>query len=243
MRHIQIISYIIVIGLAGLIFADTFELRFSAVIEDESEDVFPGSYAALGYSNISSPPFSLHSLQQPPPPPSRSYVQIVRQSESVEWIRESQEYDSEGIDLLYSMALMGHDANEPDLAGKSVLTLHNPEVLTQIPGQSLLYLRQYDRAGNFVQSYDLLNPANHIIEWEVGDAVGQYASFDLLLLDKCLAADLVLNDFIDFHDFTALAGQWQNTGHELLSDIYWDDKVDILDLSILAEQWLCSCLD
>ncbi|MBN2512123.1 MAG: hypothetical protein JXB18_04200 [Sedimentisphaerales bacterium] len=243
MRHMEIISYIIVIGLTGLVYADTFELRFSAVIQDESEDVLPGSFAALGYSNIPTPPFSLLPLKQPPPPPSRSYVQIVRQSESVEWIRESQAYDSEGIDLLYSMALMGHDANEPDLAGKSILTLHNPEVLAQIPRQSLLYLRRYDRAGSFVQSYDLLNPANHIIEWDAADAVGRYASFDLLLLDKCLAADLVLNDFIDFHDFTVLAAQWQNTGHELLADIYWDDKVDILDLSILAEQWLCSCLD
>ncbi|MEN6308582.1 MAG: hypothetical protein ABFD91_12595 [Anaerohalosphaeraceae bacterium] len=243
MRDIRIISFLIMVGLIGNVFADTFELRFSAVIQDESEDIFPGSYAALGYSNSASPPYSLQSLQQPPPPPSRSYVQVVKQSESEEWIRESQEYDAAGIDLIYSMALIGHDANEPDLAGKSVLMLHNPEVVTQIPGQSLLYLRRYDAAGNFVQSYDLLNPANHIIEWDVTDAVGKYASFDLLLLDKCLAADLILSDFIDFHDFTALAGQWQNAGPELLADIYWDDKVDILDLSILAEQWLCSCLE
>jgi hypothetical protein len=223
--------------------AASFSLQFSATIDSESADVFPDSFIALGRTASEPNSLLMSALRQPPPPPARSYVQIKEVDGGQERIRSSRLYDPNRIEASYVMILTAYDANSIGLSGQSAITLENPEVLQQVPPDSLMYLRRFDAAGAFAESYDLSDPSNHTIRWAITGADGKYGEMELLVVDKCLAADLMVSDSIDLEDFAVLAADWDRSGTAADGDIFLDEQIDLKDLSILAEQWLCSCME
>lgn len=234
---------LLILAFAAFTLADSFNLHFSATIENEETEVFPDSFLAFGRS--ASEPNSLMTsmLRQPPPPPTRNYVQLAKNERSEDWLRTAQFFDPNAPELIYSMTFSAHDPGGTGLSGDSIVTLENPEALNLIPSNSLVYLRRFDSNGLFIQSYDLLDPANHSIQWSVAGVNGKYAGMDLLIIDMCLAADLAVSNFINLEDFAVLAADWNRTDIIPGADIFLDNKVDIKDLSILAGQWLCSCTE
>ena len=141
------------------------------------------------------------------------------------------------------MTLTAYDADAAGLSGTCEVTLENPEALQQVASNRLVYLRRFDAADVFVESYDLSDPANHTIQWQINDAEGTFARMDLLIVDRCLAADLMISDSINLADFVVLAADWNRSGSVLSADIFLDEKVDLKDLTILVDQWLCSCME
>jgi hypothetical protein len=226
------------------VYPDAFTLHFSAGIEtDSSEDVFPASFRALG--RTASEPNSLltGTLLAPPDPPARRNIQITTADPEEKWLRESLSYDAAGVDLLYTMSFSLNNAGAAGLSGKSLVTLENPDALEHLPPDSLVYLRRFDAGGTFVESYLLTDPANHTIQWDISEADGPYGQMDLLIVDACIAADLMRNQFINLDDFALLSDNWKRSGLSAAADIVMDNKIDFVDLSILAQQWLCSCTE
>jgi hypothetical protein len=226
------------------VYPDTFTLHFSAGLETESsDDVFPNSFRAQG--RTASEPNSLLSgtLLAPPGPPSRRFIEITTADPAETWLRESQVYETGGVDLLYTMRFSLNNAGAAGLSGRSLVTLENPDALEPLPPDSLVYLRRFDAGGSFVESYLLTDPANHTIQWEISEADGPYGEMDLLIVDACIAADLMQNQFINLDDFALLSDNWKRSGLSAAADIVMDNKIDFVDLSILAQQWLCSCTE
>jgi len=182
-------------------------------------------------------------LRQPPPPPTRGYLQITKANTSKTILRNPLVYDPNTANLIYPMALAAFDTGPEGLTGDSVLTLENPATLQQAPPNTLVYLRRFNAAGAFLESYDLSDPANHTIQWPIAAAAGKYAEVDLLVIDKCLAADLSVSGRINLEDFVILAAAWSAADPAPAADIFLDATIDLMDLSILAEQWLCFCME
>lgn len=235
------VSVLLVLGVSAPVFSEHFTLHFSAQIQTEGTNVFPDSFRALARTPLESNSLGVSSLLPPPPPPARGYVLLAKKEPSEIWLRFSEIYDPNAVNLLYPMTLSAYDPNHAGVSGISRITLENPEILEQISQDNLVYLRRFTAAGAFVESYDLLDPGARIIEWEVAAAQNDYARLDLLIMDRCLAADLAVNHAINLEDFILLAAGWNQAG-PLPVDIFRDEKVDLKDLTILVEQWLCSCM-
>lgn len=236
----KIFLVFIALSLSASSLSASFDLHFSVAADTESA-VFPDSFRSLGRTASEPNTLSMSALLQPPSPPTQSYVQITKTNPPDALLRYPLLYDPNAVDLLYRMTLTAYDANSTGLSGNSIVTLENPEALSSLSGKNLVYLRRYDSSGTFVKSYDLSDSANHTIQWAISEANGKYALLDLLLVDKCLAADLILSDSINLSDFAVLAANWNQSGVLPDVDVFLDEKVDLKDLSVLAELWLCSC--
>lgn len=117
----------------------------------------------------------------------------------------------------------------------------NPEELSGVPADSIAYLRRYDANGVFVERYDLRDPNNYSIEWSVIQAQGTYATMELIIKDKCLAANIDGLGRVNFIDLAFLAEHWAENGASIIGDTDGDDKVNRNDLAIVVETWLFDC--
>ncbi len=222
-------------------FCQSFELRFSVSLDNDANDVFPAVFAAFGSPENLPDTLDASVLFSPPGPPSGDYVTITQSNPPDEQIRQTLAYDPNEPDLLYVMNLIAFDSQSTGLSGDCIIKLENPEALEQLPPDCLVYIRRFDQAGVFAASYDISDPANHSFQWPVADVSGLFGRLDFLLVDRCMAADLIINDTIDLDDFSALSANWNKTGNSLTGDIFLDETVNLKDLSVLAEKWLCSC--
>jgi hypothetical protein len=242
-QYICVSAIIACLLVSAAAFCDSFELRFSVIIENDANDVFPDSFSVYGNPEAIPDDLNAIPLLQPPGPPAGNYVQIKQAGPTVlsGFTRDSLAYDPNKPVLAYTMSLNAFDEGLLGLSGTCVIQLENPESLQNLPDDCLVYIRRYDGSGIFVDSYDLSDPANHSFQWPVAEVSGLFGQLDFLIMDRCTAADLIVDDRINFSDFAALAVNWNQTGAGHLGDIFGDEKVDIKDLSIIAEKWLCSC--
>lgn len=58
------------------------------------------------------------------------------------------------------------------------------------------------------------------------------------LSDAGSAADLNIDDVVDFRDFDGFSGNWRKEELFLREDIDRNGRVDAFDLEAFAEQWL-----
>jgi hypothetical protein len=58
------------------------------------------------------------------------------------------------------------------------------------------------------------------------------------LLDAGSAADLNIDDLVDFRDFDRFADNWRTEQKFLREDIDRNGRVDAFDLAAFAEEWL-----
>jgi len=234
-------SLVLLLLFSTAAFGGSFELRFSVVIENDANDVFPDSFAAFGNPEIIPDELIASPLYQPPAPPAGNYVQIDEIIGQTDYTRSSIAFDPNKPDIFYSMVISAYDELSIGLTGNCVIQLENPEAMQGLPADCLVYLRRFDHLGAFIASYDLSDSDNHTMQWPVSEVSGLFAQLDFLIVDRCTAADLIVSDTINLYDFAAMAANWNQTGAGLVGDIYWDNTVDLKDLLVIAEKWLCSC--
>lgn len=222
-------------------FCNPFDLRFSVFLDNDANDVFPDSFSVFGAPETIPDTLNAAGLLQPPVPPAGKYVTISQYGIPNDYMRERIAYDPNGPDLVYTMILNGFSDTPGVLSGDCIIGLENPEALDNLPDDCLVYIRRFDNEGNFIASYDLTDPDNHSFQWPVSDVAGEFGQLDFLVMDRCAAADIIINDMINLYDYAALATNWEQSGAGITGDIFQDDKVDLKDFIILAEKWLCSC--
>ena len=216
-------------------------LCFSITIDDGSERVATGVFVAQGSEDPNvKEDFDIRDLRQPPAPPG-DYVHATTLDTGIALIKDNRPYDSNAPDLLYPIQLIAYDDDSIGLTGTSRFVLTNPEDLGRIPNDSLVYLRRYDANDLFVEYYNLKDPNNHTIEWPVVQAQGTYATMELIIKDKCLAANFDGLAPVNFKDFAILAEYWTQSGISIAGDADGDTSVDLNDLAIIAETWLSNC--
>jgi hypothetical protein len=64
---------------------------------------------------------------------------------------------------------------------------------------------------------------------------------ELIVIDKCLAANLDGFEPVNFRDLAILAEYWHGNCAGTGGDVDGDNKVDLNDLAIVAETWLYNC--
>ncbi len=214
-------------------------LQFMFSLEDGLSNTAPDTFSAIGSAEASAG-YDIKDLLDPPSPPGK-HVRIYSSDAGVELIRDYRPYDPNLPDISIPIELFAYDVNESGLTGTTRLNLMNPSALAAIPGDTLVYMRRYDGDGSFVQYYDLSNSDNHSVEWQAGEAKGVFASLELVVVDKCLAADIDDSGSVDLMDFAVLARHWLAHPPPSTPDIDGDRFVDSADLEIFAQKWLCDC--
>ena len=240
-RHFTKIIFVTYLLISTNALCNSFELRFSVVIENDANDVFPDSFSVFGNPETISNSLESSFLYHPPGPPVGNYVTIAKLAVPNEYTRVSLAYDPNEPDLLYSMTLSAVAKEAAGLLGNCIIQLENPEALQNLPEDCLVYIRRFDDIGAFIASYDLSDPDTHSFQWPVSEVSGEFGQLSFLVVDKCAAANLIISDTINLNDYAALAAYWNKTGSGISGDIYLDETVNLKDLSILAEKWLCSC--
>jgi len=240
-KHYYHILFVLVFLFSATAYCTPFELRFSVSLDNDANDVFPDSFSVFGAPESIPDTLNAAALFQPPPPPAGSYVTISQYDTPYDHTRKRMAYDPNEPDLVYTMILNAFSDPPGVLSGDCIIGLENPEALENLPDDCLVYIRRFDSEGTFIASYDLTDPDNHSFQWPVSDIAGEFGQLDFLVIDRCAAADLIINDMINLYDFAALASNWGQAGDTLLGDIFQDEKVDLKDFIILGEKWLCSC--
>ncbi|MHC4755957.1 MAG: hypothetical protein ACYTBP_12525, partial [Planctomycetota bacterium] len=156
-------------------------------------------------------------------------------------IKDARPFEPNIPDVAFPITLSAYDVNAVGLSGTCRLNLLNPEALITVPDDTLVYLRRYDANGLPVKSYNLLDPNNHSIQWQVTDVSDIFAELEVVIEAKCLAANIDGLDLVTFVDFSILAKQWSLSGPELAGDINGDNVVDNRDTTIFTEKWLSGC--
>jgi hypothetical protein len=220
---------------------EEFSLQFQLSIGDDIAAVAPDTFYVSGVtdSNVVSG-FDKSDLRKPPGPPG-SFVQMYSDETGTDLIRDSRPFDANVPALAFPIKLRAYDANAVGLSGTCYLSLLNPELLTTIPDDSVLLLRRYDANGLALQSYNLLDPNSHSIQWQVSNVSDLFGHLELVIEAKCLAANIDGSGLVTFVDFSMLAAEWGLSGPELAGDINGDNFVGIGDVAILAEKWLLTC--
>lgn len=230
-----------VLAVAGVCLAGPGEihLQFMFSLEDGLSNTAPDTFSAIG-SSEASVGYDIKDLLDPPSPPGK-HVRIYSSDAGVELIRDYRPYDPNLPDISIPIELFAYDVNESGLTGTTRLNLMNPSALAGIPGDALVYLRRYGGNGSFVQYYDLTNIDNHSVEWQVTEAKGVFGRLELVVVDKCLAADIDDSGRVDLRDFAVLARHWLAYAPASTPDVDGDRFVDPADLEIFAQKWLCDC--
>ena len=214
-------------------------LQFMFSLEDGLENTAPDTFSAIG-SPEASVGYDIKDLLDPPSPPGK-YVRIYSSDAGVELIRDYRPYDPNLPDISIPIELLAYDVNDIGLTGTTRLDLMNPSAMAGIPGDTLVYLRRYDAGGSFLEYYDLRNTDNHSVEWQATEAMGVFASLELVVVDKCLAADIDDSGRVDLRDFAVLARHWLGYAPASTRDVDGDRFVGLGDLEVFAEKWLCDC--
>ena len=239
-RSLLVFSFLI-LTIAYIAQTNAFNLRFSITIDDDTREIATGVFFAQGSDDPNvTEAFDIRDLHLPPAPPG-DYVHAATLDTGIALIKDSRPYDSNTPDLFYPIQLAAHDVNETGLTGTSLFVFTNPEELGRIPNDSLVYLRRYDANDLFVEYYNLRDPNSHTIEWQVVEAQGTYATMELIIKDKCLAANFDGLDPVNFKDLAMLAENWKQSGVSVGGDADGDTSVGINDLAIIAETWLSNC--
>lgn len=223
-------------------YADDIYLQFSLSIDNGragTAGTVPDVFFAGG-STDANIPYDIKDLLHPPSPPGK-HVRIYTSDTGVDLIRDYRPYDPNLPDLVFPIQLFAYDTNDIGLTGTSRLNLMNPSVLAAIPIDTLVYLRRYDQHGAFVEYHDLRNPDNHSVEWEAAEAKDIFARLELVVIDKCLAADIDGSGKVDLKDFAQIARYWLLYVPTSKRDADGDRFVGLDDLAIFAEKWLCDC--
>jgi len=240
MRKVAVMT--ILFALVMVCAADEFNLQFYLAIEDDTDAITPDTFYTSGAtdSNVTAS-FDKSDLRKPPPPPG-SFVQIYSDVAETGLIKDARPFDPNTPDLAFPIKLLAYDANAAGLTGTCRLNLLNPQLLDTVPEDSVVILRRYDANGVPVQSYNLMDPNSHSIQWQVTDVNDVFAELELVIEAKCLAANIDDSGVVTFVDFAMLVEQWSLSGPELAGDINGDNIVDVRDIAIFAEKWLISCI-
>lgn len=121
--------------------------------------------------------------------------------------------------------------------GTNRTTIVDPNELDNIPSNYTVRLKRYDRNDNFVAGYNLRDPDNHTIEWEVTNALGKYGALDLHIAEYP-PADINGDEIVNLIDFSYLAGDWLKEEGGLDGDLDNDGDCDFADLEIMVGDWL-----
>lgn len=239
-RALLVFSFLI-LTFAFIAQSDAFDLRFSISIDDVTGGVTTGIFFAQGSEDPNvTEGFDIIDLRQPPAPPG-DYVYAATLDTGIALIKDNRPFDSNAANLFYPIQLIAYDDDDTGLTGTSRFVLTNPEELGRIPNDSLVYLRRYDANDVFVEYYNLRDPNNHIIEWPVVQAQGTYTTMELIIKDKCLAANIDGLDPVNLKDLAIFAEYWKQSGVSIAGDADGDISVDLNDLAIIAETWLSNC--
>jgi hypothetical protein len=230
---------VLVAGGACLGQSGEIHLQFSFSIENGPGDIVGDAFYAIGSAEASDA-YDAKDLLHPPSPPGKN-VRIYSSDTGVELIKDYRRYDPNLPDLSFPIQLLAYDTNDTGLSGTGRLALMNPSALAAIPADTLVYLRRYDPGGMFLEYYDLRNPGNHSIGWEVAAAKGVLARLELVVIDKCLAADIDDSGRIDLKDFAGIAEDWLTDVAAPKRDVNGDGFAGLEDVAVLAEKWLCDC--
>lgn len=243
MRNTTIMTALVILGTVcgALVQAEEFNLQFYIAVGDDTAVITPDTFYATEAtdSNITAG-LDSYDLRKPPPPPG-SFVQIYSDDTGIDLIKDARPLEPNIPDIAFPIKLSAYDVNAVGLTGTCRLNLLNPEALTTIPDDTVIYLIRYDANGLPVQSYNLMDPNSHLIQWQVTDVNDVFAELELVVEAKCLAANIDGLDLVTFVDFSMLAEHWYLSGPELIGDINGDNVVDICDMAIFAEKWLISC--
>ena len=225
--------------ISAMAFSADLDLKFTAEIDTGSEELILPDRLVIQTTEILDPNNLLHiNLLQPPPPPDHDYARIAIDSLDTE-IRRQMIHDPNTM-LLLAINLIVNDADQSGISGKSIVTLDNPQALDGITDDMLVYLRRYDHEGRHIGNYDLADPANQTIEWQITNQLDKYATLELIAEKKSSAADLDDTDMVDLVDFAAVASAWHSQVPLDGTDVYKDAVMDINDLLIVVEVWLSS---
>lgn len=239
-RPLLVFSFLI-LTFAYIAQSNAFNLRFSIAIDDGQGGVTTGIFFAKGSEDPNViEGFDIRDLRKPPGPPG-DYVYATTLDTGVSLINDYRPFDSNALDLYYPIDLIAYEVNDIGLTGTSQFSLTTPDELSQVPTDSMVYLRRYDSSGVFVERYDLRNPNNHLIEWPVTRVKGTYATMELIIKDKCIVANIDGLESVNLIDLALLAEHWAENGASIIGDIDGDDKVNRDDLAIITETWLFDC--
>jgi len=233
------VCFIILISCHAL--SNNFCLQFSIFSGNEDPNISPDTFFAVGSSNpLVTAGYDINDLLAAPSPPGK-YFRMYSTDSGVKLIKDYRPFDPNLPDLLFPIQLLIRDTNSAGFTGTVQLNLVNPSALSSIPSDTLVYLRRNNASDVFEQYYNLRDPNNHSIEWQITDANGVFAKLDLVIKDKCLASDLNGSGMVEFKDIAKLALFWQSNVPSGSKDINGNSFADTEDIAILAEKWLCVC--
>jgi hypothetical protein len=221
-------------SLAG---TDEILVQFTVAIESADGSIVPDTFFAVGApdANVA---YDIKDVLHVPSPPG-SHVRMLSSDTGVDLMKDFRPYDANLAHLFFPIQLLAYDTNDAGLEGTSQLKLKNPSALASVSSDTLIYMRRYDKDGTLAAYYDLKNPDNHSIEWQTTGASGLFANLELVIIDKCLAADINDSGRIDLKDFADMAEYWLLDAPAAGRDINGDLSFGLDDLEILAAEWLC----
>lgn len=221
----------------GSTIASGLDLKFSAEIDTGTDQLILPDRLVVQTTLLPDPNNLMYTnLLQPPGPPDHDYIRISPENNDID-TRLQTVHDPNTM-LLFKMKLAVNDSDQSGITGKSVFTFDNPDVLDPFFDDMLIYLRRFDKEGRYLGNYDLSNPENHTLQWQLTDMEGHYATIEVIAEKKTVAADLDNSNTVDLDDFALIARSWQSQVGLDGTDVYKDAAMDFNDMLIIAEVWL-----
>ena len=137
----------------------------------------------------------------------------------------------------YPIELMATEGSWMGFTGTNRTTITDANELDNVPSNYDVFLLRYDRNDNFVTGYDLRDPNNNTIEWEVSDALGKYGALDLHIAEWT-SSDINRDGTVNFIDYSYFAKDWLKEEAGLDGDLDEDGDCDYNDLQLFTEDWL-----
>jgi hypothetical protein len=215
-------------------------LHFRVSAQGTSGAVMPDVFRAVGSESPSVlKAYDSSDLLKPPGPPAGDYIQAKTVVSGLDLIADYRPYDPNAADVNFAIELFAHDDEAAGIDGTMRLELTEADQLDDIDADTMVYLARYDASGVFEEQYDLRDTSNHAIELPLQAAQGHFATVNLVVINKCVAANLDGSGLVNIGDMAKLASSWNEATTD--GDIDGNHEVNILDLIIMADYWLCEC--
>jgi len=211
------------------------QLNSSFVGSSYVSDTFNARYDTLN-SDISNG-YDVNDIKQTPDTTNNNFIQSYTIDTGFPLTEDYRIFDPN--ETYWDIRLMAEDyVAFEGFTGTARVEVDDTNAITNLNSAYDVFLHRYDKDENFVETYDMRDPNNYTIDWSVTNALGNYATLELMVGYQTNYADFNADGVVNFVDYSIFANNWQDTGVGLTGDLDEDDDVDMNDLLLFTNEWL-----
>jgi len=237
------IKKVAVTGLVGIVLACptlkaetlNLQLNHSFVGSDYTTDTFNARYDTEN-GDISNS-YDVNDIKQIPNITDNNFIQAYTIDTGFCLTEDYRVFDPN--ETYWDIRLMAEDYELfQGFTGTARIEVDDPNTIIDVNNTYDVYLHRYDKDEQFVESYDLRDPNNYTIDWSVTEALGNYATLELMVGFQTNYADFNADGYVNFVDYSMFAENWLKEDTGLTGDLDEDNDVDYNDLSLFVDEWL-----